>query len=878
MLPGNTSEPDAIELAGRLRAARPNQSGTLGRRVGLDALLATVIGAEPAEHMIGRYRIETKVGEGGMGMVYRARDTALDRTVALKVLKGSLSGDMREQLRQEGVALARLSHPGVVGIYDIGVHEGEPYIAMEYVDGASLRAWLLEHPEAEWRAITRLFVQAAHGLAAAHRAGIVHGDFKPDNVLVDREGRVRVADFGLARVDGADAQEAHIVRCGTPEYMSPEQYASASADARSDQYSFCLSLLRTLEASRNAGARSDLPPVLRVILTRGLHRDPTRRHDSMESVAAALETLLRTRPVDRARGLLLDRVERFWSTGVLDASLGGLEPLDLPLRDACDRVDSPLGIPLRENRDTALTTRDLPDLLDLASGSLLVLGAPGAGKTTTLLLLVRDLVRAARTDPDQPIPVMLSLTSLGDFEGDLEAWIADEIVTKYSMARKRCRDWLQNNELVLIFDGLDELASANRRPCVEAINRFRREHPVPMIIACREDAHDGIGMLLQFGGAVRVEPLDETVIDAFLARLGADGEPIRTALVRDPRLRDHLRSPLMLAFIAIAGPRVLARGADVRLATLEGYVEHMFARRPADDPREKTRTLRRLRWVAKTMRRLGQSELWLERIQAEWLEHRWQRVLGVLAGVLGVIFVAWMVNVLTTFAASFFAPPYVHTLALTAGALAWVFPYVHTLRVRPIEKLTWSRGRGFKRMVIGTLFTVPVAMLTMSASWIPVLLAGTMGAAVGLIYGFEPSDSPTRVEPNQGVRQSLRNAVLVGSVSSIATFSLMGLLIMPAFERAVGIDAVIAAGANPGYAAAIEAVGCVAASLGMIFGGYAVTLHAGLRVVLAATSPIPLLWLPFLDRAVDLGILRRVGGGYIFVHRTMLEYFAETSR
>lgn len=226
--------------------------------------------ALPRGAQLGRYIIVDKLGGGGMGIVYTAYDPELDRKVALKVMKPSSRAgneeDARGRMLREAQAMARLAHPNVVPIYDVGTVDKDVFVAMELVTGSTLTAWLAKEPR-DWRTIARMFTDAARGLIAAHAAGLVHRDFKPDNVIVGVDGRVRVLDFGLARADGvADlpvrpsqrdlrasqtkALSSQLTRTGallgTPLYMSPEQWNNTPADARSDQFSFCVSLFEAL--------------------------------------------------------------------------------------------------------------------------------------------------------------------------------------------------------------------------------------------------------------------------------------------------------------------------------------------------------------------------------------------------------------------------------------------------------------------------------------------------------------------------------------------------------------------------------------------------------------------------------------------------------
>ncbi|HRI10393.1 MAG TPA: serine/threonine-protein kinase, partial [Nannocystaceae bacterium] len=201
---------------------------------------------------IGRFIVLRQLGAGGMGVVYLAYDNALDRKVAVKVIRG-LSPDPERALRlqREARAMAKVSHPNVLQVFEVGEHSGALFLAMEYVRGGSLREWLERQGREDmspgasgtaegWRPIVELFRQAGRGLAAAHAAGLVHRDFKPDNVLIGDDGVARVADFGLARLLEGAPEESSILPAGrlldtsitmtravmgTPAYMSPEQHA-----------------------------------------------------------------------------------------------------------------------------------------------------------------------------------------------------------------------------------------------------------------------------------------------------------------------------------------------------------------------------------------------------------------------------------------------------------------------------------------------------------------------------------------------------------------------------------------------------------------------------------------------------------------------------
>jgi eukaryotic-like serine/threonine-protein kinase len=207
---------------------------------------------------IGRHTIVERLGAGGMGIVYAAYDPELDRRIAIKLIRGSASPTASRRLQREAQAMAQVSHPNVIGVFDVGTHDGQVYVAMEYVAGMTLTDWSRRVPRS-WREIVDVYVRAGRGLSAAHEAGLVHRDFKPENVMIGDDGRVRVMDFGLAHADettvtqqdsaGLNVTDAGAI-VGTPAYMSPEQFSGEVADARSDQFSFCVALWEALHDER----------------------------------------------------------------------------------------------------------------------------------------------------------------------------------------------------------------------------------------------------------------------------------------------------------------------------------------------------------------------------------------------------------------------------------------------------------------------------------------------------------------------------------------------------------------------------------------------------------------------------------------------------
>jgi len=253
---------------------------------------------------VGRYQIERMLGVGGMGIVYAAFDPQLQRRVAIKLVRPeNANPEAQALLLAEARALGRICHPNVVTVYDAGEHEGEVYITTELVDGLTLAEWQAEPRTVE--EIVGVWIQVARGLAAAHAEHVVHGDVKPSNVFIGRDGRIRIGDFGLAHSGALPPHTDRIVIAGTPAYMAPE-HRRGSPSARSDQYSACVAITEALTGRRpGAGAQVAVEPrALAAVLVRGLRADARERFAKMTELADALAAALASRPRRRRPAVL----------------------------------------------------------------------------------------------------------------------------------------------------------------------------------------------------------------------------------------------------------------------------------------------------------------------------------------------------------------------------------------------------------------------------------------------------------------------------------------------------------------------------------------------------------------------------------------------
>ncbi len=371
---------------------------------------------------LGRYEIVEFIGGGGMGWVYRAKDTELEREVAIKVVQPTVAGPKgRDRLLAEARAMAKLRHRAVVPVHDVGEYAGGVYVAMALVTGGTLHDWM--HAEARpWRQVVARFLEAGRGLVAAHAAGIVHRDFKPRNVLLGEGGEVMVADFGIASASVAagegeglagGAREATSI-VGTPAYMAPEQAAGQAVDARADQYSFCVSLWEGLHGqrpqeaeTRTQGAllerssaapksRRRVPGWLTDAVARGFAPAPEKRWPTLAALLERLE-----RGLGRRR-----RVAVGVTFAMVLAAVVAAVTVARHAEEACPdpqpRIARAWGVRVRSEVIAAFAGTQVPFARDTLERILPVLDDYAAG----LRARQRDYCRAARVERRESMQLM----------------------------------------------------------------------------------------------------------------------------------------------------------------------------------------------------------------------------------------------------------------------------------------------------------------------------------------------------------------------------------------------------------------------------------------------------------------------------------------
>ncbi|MCH8876163.1 MAG: NACHT domain-containing protein, partial [Chloroflexi bacterium] len=337
--------------------------------------------------------------------------------------------------------------------------------------------------------------------------------------------------------------------------------------------------------------------------------------------------------------VLLNRVKDFWIEGVLEESVHAAALIELGMEERAEAVDHPWEMVLealdQEKSRTLPPGTRIVDVFSEMAHNLLILGAPGSGKTITLLELARDTIAGAESDPKKPIPVVFNLSSWRRGQS-LTDWLVEELNVKYQIPKKVGRKWVDASDLLLLLDGLDEVKMGERYACVEAINRFRQEHGLTDFVVCsRTEEYKALAARLKLEGAILLQPLTSEQIDDYLAAAGSKLAALRIALQTDFGLQDLIRSPLMLTIMSLAyqdmpvealGRHALDTMEDRRDNLFDTYIERMLKRRgKASQIYTPEQTVRWLTWLAQKMSQHDQTIFLIEQLQPSWLSTRQQR-------------------------------------------------------------------------------------------------------------------------------------------------------------------------------------------------------------------------------------------------------------
>ena len=591
----------------------------------------------------------------------------------------------------------------------------------------------------------------------------------------------------------------------------------------------------------------------------------------------------------RNRRILLNHVENAWIKGVLDASLHSAALLDLGIKQDPEAVIKyPWAIKKESTDETLPAGTSMLEIFDtIGMGrSLLILGAPGSGKTTMLLELARQLIQCAREDVTQPIPMVFNLSSWTESK-TLADWLAQELNNLYSVPRKTAPDWVKGNKLLLLLDGLDEVRQESRVKCVEAINEFRKQNGLTSLAVCsRSQDYADLNAKLSFEGAIEVQPLTQKQITEFFNRFGDEMAGIKQVLKKDSALREMAETPLFLSIMIIAyrdrrDVEILVSGdeKEKRKHLFDTYIEYMFVHQRSRNMVFNKQSM--THWISILAQKLiehNQAMYLIENTQPAWLSKKKQQEQYELLGrfIFGMIFGFLIAPIFMIFAWVYSSTLVEKLFILMVGmSLGLSIGLLNVLISVPIIKiLTKLRKEPTKILTIDVL----------SWRWVKAKKALWRGLVFGSIAGLFLGALSS---PTYGLTYCIAIMLLTGLMGGITseqldqtTFAGQKLILTARkilwlfiFGVPVGwlIGGLLIGGFNGGVIFGLF-LGILA---GLRYSGTVLIRHYTLRFILARNNLLPWRLVPFLDHCVDLIFLRRVGGGYIFVHRLLMEHFAE---
>ncbi|NEO46321.1 MAG: NACHT domain-containing protein [Moorea sp. SIO4A3] len=587
----------------------------------------------------------------------------------------------------------------------------------------------------------------------------------------------------------------------------------------------------------------------------------------------------------RNRSKILARVYSYWIKGLLESenSLYNVDAIELGFEYKPDAVIYPWEMVVQEynTSDRKLDSNtSIFEIFEELNEELLILGEPGTGKTTMLLDLARTLIRRAQQDETFPIPVIFHLSFWSQNPISFHDWLIHELGERYSLSPKISKKWIENNQVLLLLDGLDEVKLEVRSSCIEAINFFRSNYGYLSLVICsRIKDYESLDSKLKLNGAIVIQPLTQENINNFLSAAGGQLSVLRQVLKVDSELRELAKIPLMLNIMVMVYRQAsiselsLSNSEDKKTNLFASYVEQMFNRRGKETRYSPEKTVRWLTWLANKMSEHNQGIFFIENLQHNWLSthhhkaHKWLSniLLKVLMSLItalslgGYFGVIWgLISGLAVFLTCKLKPEDEEEVKII-GTLSWQWQAVKDNFI-PVFK-----GESVWLVLLLCLSLLASKSLSTTLG-IGLVLTVLSGLTNIFISGITGKDIEKKTRPNLGIFKSAFYSALVGTAKGLF-MGFSGLL--------------LALVANTTGMTTLSYVGCffIWAICGFItgwlkYGGLTSFQHFTLRLLLWMDRLSPWNYAHFLDYATERILLYKVGGGYTFIHRLPMDYFA----
>ncbi len=595
------------------------------------------------------------------------------------------------------------------------------------------------------------------------------------------------------------------------------------------------------------------------------------------------------------RRVMLNHVENFWVKGILEKSLHGVALLELGIKEDVTSVDYPWTIKKQATNETILAGKSMLQIFNEVglSRSLLILGTPGSGKTTMLLELTRQLIEVARQDGTEPIPVVFNLASWRENQ-ILADWLSEQLNSLYYVPKKTAQKLVTDNKMFLLLDGLDEVKQDLREKCVEAINEFKNAHGLNSLVVCsRIEEYQAINKKLSLAGAINLQPLTSGQVDTYFNKFGKNLSSLRQILRKDKTLQELTETPLMLSIMVLAYKDVnikeipeLKNNKEQRKYLFDTYINRMFERLTRSEKKDfsKEETHHYLSWLAYQMVKHNLIAYQIEGMQPSWLDNeKQQRIykwivwlsVGLIAGLSIGLILGLILGLREGLTAGLIGGLSVGWVNQMAGKVS------NENEIEMVDKLRWSWRsieantlKTMLSMLIGGLIVVLIVVLIVGLRVVlniavniglSGMLSGTLSIFLlgVLAAGLSSEQIDETNYPGQRLKQTLYSATLLILIGGLMVGLVFGLI----SQLSDGLISQLSDGLIGGLILGVI--------LGLRFGALALIQHYALKFLLVKKGSLPRRLIPFLEYCVDLIFLRRMGGSYVFVHRLLMEHFAE---
>ena len=638
----------------------------------------------------------------------------------------------------------------------------------------------------------------------------------------------------------------------------------------------------------------------------------------------------------RQRTVLLSKVKDYWIKGVLEKSLHTEAMIELGLEERTELVERPFTGASEESRESLPTGTSAIEFFDqIGDGrTLLILGEPGSGKTITLLKLAQNLITGAEGNVKRLIPVVFNLSSWRLKQKTIANWLLEELLSKYGVPKAFSKDWVEQQKLILMLDGLDEVKAEYREACVQAINQFMKDHAQTEVVVCSRIAeYEDLSSHLQLRGSVFIRSLTPEQINKYLDRAGEQLQAVKTLLQEDNSLQDLAKSPLTLSVMTLAyrGKRLkeLPQTGSVeerRQHLFDTYIKRMFSQEKIGKPREykspyqNQQTILWLAWLAQRMNKKSESIFFIEELQPSWLLvkpkiYSSKLFIKIVTEFLIKIFIRVFVYlVITIFLICLLGIPFFTPYWSDMGTfLHWLFYWLYLYSIfvvfltfivgieeffsllfpslfetknntiKPVDLINWkilnlTDWRISKKWIdiYLSLYPVIIVSLFFAVSWFlglgvlfkrpyEILFVKLTTMIKEMIYSRKIQETDF---PNQAIINTLKN-VFILFLFGWGNFSIVVLTIFAMFQLSSFWQWLLGLLVLP-MALVLSCVGLAGTVILLVI----CVKHFLLRLTLWRDGFVPWNYSSFLDHSADRIFLRKVGGGYIFIHRMLQEHFA----